>query len=140
MSDREAGLGELDKRLASLGDFLKQLYVAGGIPLVVVGIGAANLFIPYGEAERWVVSLLLIAFGTLAWGASTYAALLRWNVQARVLAEQDTLVLRTVCEIAASQASDVVPTKVAALRQAVESVGARLALLAETEAGDQTGS
>lgn len=134
MSDRESGLGELDRRLASLSDFLKQLYLAGGIPLVVIGIGAANLFIPYGEAQRWVVSILLIVIGTLAWGASVYAALLRWHVQAKVLAEQDALVLRTVCEIAASQASDVVPTKVAALGRALESVGARLALLAERPA------
>lgn len=131
MSEKEAGLGELDRRLASLSDFLKQLYAAGGIPLAVVGIGAGNLFLPYGDAERWVISLVLVGIGTLAWAASVYAALLRWNVQAKVLAEQDALVLRTVCEIAASQASDVVPAKVAALRQAIESVGARLELLAE---------
>jgi len=123
MAEVESGRGPGDLRLASIADFLKQLYIAGGIPLVLIGLGAANMFIPYGDAQRWVVSIVLIAIGTLSWGASVYVALLRWKAQAQIVAEQNVLVLRAVCDIARSEKSDVVPGKIDALRAALQGMG-----------------
>ena len=128
MTEIKSKRGAFDQRLASLTEFLKQLYVAGGIPLVVIGLGAANMFIPYGDAQRWVVSILLIAIGTLSWAASVYVTLLRWKVQAQIVAEQDAIVLRAVCEIARSEKSDVVPVKIAALGGLLEKMGVRSVL------------
>lgn len=114
-----------DQRLASLKDFLKQLYIAGGIPLVIIGLGAANMFLPYGNEQREVISILLIAIGALSWGATLYITLLRWKTQAQMVAEQDALVLRAVCDIARSEKWDVVQKKTEALAKALEQMGAR---------------
>lgn len=122
-----------DGRLGSLTDFLKQLYVAGGIPLVVIGLGAANMFLPYGNEQRWVVSIVLIAIGTLSWAATVYVTLLRWKVQAQIIAEQDAAVLRVVCEIARSEKSDVAPGKIQTLNDSLTKMGIRSAVLANTE-------
>jgi len=129
-----------DKRLASLADFLKQLYVAGGIPLVVIGLGAANMFLPYGDEQRWVVAIVLIAIGTLSWVATVYVTLLRWRVQAQIIAEQDATILRAACEIARSEASDVVPAKIDALRRSLKSMGIRSTALVSTEQLAEEGS
>ncbi len=59
----------------------------------------------------WVVSIVSIAIGTVWWGASVYVGLLRWKMKAQLLAEQDALVLGTVCDIAKSEKSDVVPER-----------------------------
>lgn len=125
MADDNQERGTLDHRLASLSEFLKQLYLAGGIPLVVIGLGATNMFLPYGDAPRWVISIVLIAIGTLSWAASVYVTLLRWKVQAQIVAEQDALVLRAVCDIARTEKSDVVPDKIHALSLSLQGLGIR---------------
>ena len=135
MGEKEYEPGRLDKHLAPIGDFLRQLYVAGGIPLVLIGVGAANLFISYADAQRWVVSIVLISVGTLSWGAALYVALLRWKTQAQIIAEQDALVLKAVCDIARSEKSDVMPDKIRALSEALGGMGVRS--LAATDQSDQ---
>lgn len=127
MAEPEAG-----RSLASIGDFLKQLYLVGGIPLVLIGIGAANMFAPYDEIQRWVLSGVLIGIGTLAWGATVYVALLRWKTQAQILAEQEAQVLRAVCDIARVEKSDVAPAKIEALQKALGQMGVKSLARSET--------
>ncbi len=120
MNNSKQGNSGFDQRLTSLKDFLKQLYFTGGIPLVIVAIGAANMFVTYAEPQRSVVSILLIAIGAMSWGASLYVTLLRWRTQAQMLAEQDALIVQAVCDIARSEKWDIVDKKTGALTKALE--------------------
>ena len=89
MAKVESGRSPLDQCVTSIADFLKQLYIDGGIPLVLIGLGAADMFIPYRGAQRWVVSIVLIAIGTRPRGASAYVTFLRWRTEAQVVAEHN---------------------------------------------------
>lgn len=125
----------LDHRLTSVGEFLRELYITGGIPLVLIGVGTVNLFLPYKDPGRLLVTSLLIAVGALSWGASLYVSVLRWRVRARILAEQDSVILRAICDIARSEKSDVVPGKIAALGDALGKVGVRTIEVTSTQGG-----
>jgi hypothetical protein len=136
MNHSEQGNSRFDQRLTSLKEFLKQLYVTGGIPLVIVAIGAANMFVAYAEPQRSVVSVLLIVIGAISWGASLYVTLLRWRTQAQMLAEQDALIVQAVCDIARSEKWDIVEKKTGALAQALEQMRAQHLVLPATRKAD----
>ncbi len=105
----------------SLSEVLKQLYVVGGIPLVFVFIGAANIFVPYDNSQRWVVSIAVMMIGAMSWGVTVYIGIVRWKMQAQALAEQNALVLRAVCDIAVKlDDTPAVEKRVKALRKALK--------------------
>jgi hypothetical protein len=104
----------------------------GGIPLVLIGVGTANMFAPYDGLKRWVLSGVLIGIGTLAWGVTVYVALLRWKTEAHILAEQEAQVLKAVCNIAVTEKSDVAPGKIEALQKALGQMGVKSLARSET--------
>ena len=130
MKATKEGAGEvLEKQLGSLRDYIGKLYALGGVPLVLIGVGAANLFLPYGdtsEAIKLTVTILLFVLAVGTWAASTYVALQRWKTELQIVAKQDELVLSAICRIAVDQTSDVTKEKAKALREALYEAGARL--------------
>ena len=118
-------------QLRPLADYIKQLYLVGGVPLVVLGVGAANLFLPYSSdnpGAKLAVTILLFAIGGLAWGASTYVALHRWKVELEALARQDEILLQTICEIVQKEErSESAEKRIAGLMGRVNNLGVRWA-------------
>ena len=115
----------MPNRLEPLGKYMLKLYAVGGIPLVFVGIGSAILVFG-GTGERpMIVGLALCVFGLLAWAASAYVAAHRWKTEMEIAANQDAQVIKTICEIAAAQNSDVVEGKIKTLLGSLDKLGVR---------------
>ena len=126
-----------EKRLRSLGKYIRDLYLIGGIPLVLIGIGAATLFIPYAAETRMVITIALFGVGAVSWGASTYIAVFRWRTEIEVAAKQDELVLSAICEIAKNETSDAVTKKIDALKDSLSELGVRWVRTARSEEDKQ---
>src|SRR5436305_1067366 len=92
-----------DRRLDSLRDYILKLYSVGGIPLVLMGLAAANLFLPWygGDAtKQFIVTIILLVIGALTWSASAYLAILKWKAEMAIIAKQDEIVLTAICNLA----------------------------------------
>ena len=46
MVKKEPEHDAFEGRLDTIKSFVTELYIAGGIPLVIIGLGAVNMFIP----------------------------------------------------------------------------------------------
>lgn len=131
--------GGIDRRLAWLADATGRLYVVGGIPLVIIFLGVANLSLPYAEAQKWIVSIAAIVFAAITWAASLYVTLVQWRVRTQILAEQDALVLKTICDISRSSDYDLAGGQIRSLGDALQRMGVRSLLPPATAAPPTSG-
>lgn len=122
LREQVQSVADVNRRLTSLSGLLLQLYAAGGVPLVVVGVGALNLLIPYDELPRLIVSTLAIVIGSALWIVSTIGALLRWRIQAQRVTEREGVILRAACDIALGQDSSAVTPKLESLTRVLKSL------------------
>jgi predicted membrane channel-forming protein YqfA (hemolysin III family) len=64
-----------------LENYVTGLWKLGGLPLVLIGLGAVNLIYPnkgnYTETKRIVVTVFLFSAAILAWGSLMYLAFKR---------------------------------------------------------------
>ena len=111
--------------LESYGKFLVGLYVAGGLPLVVVGIGAFLIFSSRNDATSVVVSGLLIVAGALIWGVTTYISFIRWKAHAEIIAEHDRMVLGELIKTVVNDTEAKLSAKQAILGNMLQSTGTR---------------
>ena len=100
-SEQQSWFGGL---LKPLKDFMADLYAVGGLPLVLIGIGAANLLlVPYGEngeTKEMVITIVSFVFAVLIWSVSAYIEARRSIIKMGNEAKQDEIVLSTISELA----------------------------------------
>src|SRR2546425_1131403 len=88
----------------SLSGYIAGLWKAGGLSLVLVGLGAANLFLPssqaYTDIKQLVITALLFLSGVTTWASVTVLALKRWQQELQLAGQQDATVIQAVAKIA----------------------------------------
>ena len=109
--------------LESLRDYILKLYLVGGPPLVLTGIGAFLLTTGGGGGRALIAGTSLCLFGIVTWAGSLYVTSIKWKTEMQIVAAQDAEIVKAVCTIVANQKSDVVPEKVDALIAAVSKLG-----------------
>ena len=119
-----------DSRLDSLLHYILKLYGVGGIPLVLMGLAAGNMFLPWygGDAtKQFVVTIILLVTGTLTWSASAYLAIQKWKAEMSIVAKQDEIVLTAICNLAMDTEThpDLLRKKTDTLRASLTSMGVR---------------
>ncbi len=86
------------------------MWKLGGLPLVLVGLGAANIFIPefggYDNNENLLVTGFLFISGIVAWSATVYVAYERWKAELNIVAERERILIQSMCEIVKTVDSD----------------------------------
>jgi hypothetical protein len=63
------------RQLADYGNFIRQVYLTGGIPLVGVAVGAGLSYLSPANP----IAMVLIVGGFLVWGVTTFVAYRRWK-------------------------------------------------------------
>lgn len=114
-------------RLVPLSSYITGMWKLGGLPLVLVGIGAANIFVPtvagYSETEQYFVTVFLFFSGLLAWGATVQLAYKRWQLEVELSNQRDKAVIDSICKIATSVESDAAAkARVEILTDAIQSL------------------
>lgn len=87
-----------DNRFAPFENYVRGLWKIGGLPLVLVGLGVANLFYfpesqRYTEAEQMLVSVFLFLASVIVWGTSSYLAFRRWQFGAQIVVQQNAKII-----------------------------------------------
>lgn len=120
--------------LEPFSNFLLGLYVAGGLPLVVVGIGGVVIFKSPSDTTSVVVAGLLIVAGTLIWGVTTYISFVRWKAHAEIIALHDNMVLKELVAVVANDKETRLGAKQEILENMLKSTGTRV--LAATDSAN----
>lgn len=114
-------------RLESLSNYISGLWKLGGLPLVLIGLGAANLFIPgnplYTEAKQILMTTLLFCSALIVWGSVTLLAYKRWKFEMQIASQQDATIINAITTIVEKTKSD------AAAKQRVETLVSQLPAL-----------
>src|SRR5437870_3218153 len=83
--------------------YVTNLWKLGGLPLVLIGLGAVNLLIPnkanYTETKQMVVTIFLFSAAILAWATLLYLAFKRWEKEMEIAAHQDDKIIDVVARI-----------------------------------------
>ena len=112
-------------RLDSLRDYILKLYALGGVPLVLIGVGAAVLLLG-GVSERSLIAgVSICSFGIIAWIASAYIASIRWRIEMQIAAAQDTEIVKTVCAMVGKLDPQVIEQNTRALLGMLDKLGVR---------------
>jgi len=110
MEGTKTSQGSEKPSLSALSGYISGLWKLGGLPLVLVGLGAANLFVPnfagYGQAKQFVLTAGLFLAGLVTWVSVTVLAYRRWHAEAQIASDQDAKLLETVAQILAHTTSD----------------------------------
>jgi hypothetical protein len=105
---RTGQTGHLD----SLANYISGLWKVGGLPLVMIGIGAANLFVPTGKDwlytpnKQLIITGLLFVSGLVAWGSLVFLAFKRWQSELQCAIQQDAKVIEAVVRVVEGIQSD----------------------------------
>ena len=113
-------------RLDSLANYITGLWKLGGLPLLMIGLGAANLFVPisvYTETKQFVITGLLLVSGAVAWASLVFIAFKRWQFEIQCAIQQDARVIDAVVRLVEGVQSD------AAARERVKTLTESLASL-----------
>jgi len=96
--------------LKPLNDYITGFWKIGGIPLVLVGLGAANLFVPtipsYPENEHFILTAGLFLMGLTTWVVSSLLAYKRWKSHAEIAAHQEREILNCTTRLLEKTESD----------------------------------
>jgi len=116
-------------QLQPLAEYITGLWKLGGIPLVMVGLGALNLFFPtssvYTEPKQFLITSFLFVSGLLTWGSLTFLAFKRWSRETELLGQRETVLIEAVVRIVERADGDVAKTKTNLLRETLPILGVR---------------
>ena len=80
--------------------------------MVMIGIGAANLFVPTGKDwlytpnKQLIITGLLFVSGLVAWGSLVFLAFKRWQSELQCAIQQDAKVIEAVVRVVEGIQSD----------------------------------
>lgn len=114
-------------KLVSLSNYIEGLWKLGGLPLVLIGIGAANIFVPdfatYGATEHLFVTAFMFVSGVVTWGTTVFLAYQRWKTELDIVGQRERQLIQSICEIIKTVDSDAAAKdRVQTLTNAVESI------------------
>jgi hypothetical protein len=106
VTTEERQRGHLDP----LANYITGLWKVGGLPLLMIGLGAANLFVPsgsvYTETKQFVITGFLFASGVVAWASLILLAFKRWQSELKHAIQQDAQVIEAVVRLVEGVKSD----------------------------------
>lgn len=117
---------------APLESYVTGLWKLGGLPLVLIGLGAVNLIFPnkgnYTETKQIIVTVFLFSAAILAWGSLIYLAFKRWEKEMQIAAQQDDRIIEVVARLVEGSQQDavVIEKRVQVLITSLPQLGVRI--------------
>src|SRR6266404_1340608 len=117
--------------LDQLAAYITGLWKLGGMPLVLIGLGAINLTIPlsennYTEAMKILTTSFLFLSSVITWATVTLIAYKRWQYEMELNSRIDAKVIESVVKLAESTQSDAAAKdRVKTLTDSLDNLGVR---------------
>jgi hypothetical protein len=116
---------EQEDHLKSLSDYISGLWKLGGLPLLLIGLAAANIMIPSlheSNTNRYLVTIILIASGLIAWFSTTYIAFIQWNSKEKKESDENKAIINAITEVVKNATPESAEIKVNSLVDSIERI------------------
>lgn len=110
----------------SLYDYITGLWKLGGIPLVLIGLGALNLFLPisgYSSDKQFLITVSLFIGGVVVWLTVTIVTFKRWKHDTELRSAERAKIIDSVTKVMETGESDTVKSKLPVLKDFLQSLG-----------------
>lgn len=90
-------------QLVSLSNYIGGLWRLGGLPLVLIGIGAVNIFVPefpgYDATEHLIVTAFTFISGVITWAVTVFLAYNRWKAELNIAGQRERQLIQSICDL-----------------------------------------